>query len=270
MLHDATLMCGICHPESSTATTHVHTAGVSTVTLSIPGTMHVQKVHQWLASILESSVDTNATATNKSEPATSNHNDQQQIFRFKGIISVRFESFQVPSHCTKGGDELGLYLDRHLIVQGVYDLWDIRACAPNCFGIPTQMLLPRPTSIGARRSTLLATTTTTAVDRLLNPNSFNKHLAPRKQLRFCSGKGSGATSGNCIHSKDRPVWVLYGDKDPRTPGRRVESLIKYESVVKVVELAGVGHCPHDEAPELVNPLLAVCYLLFCRALMQTG
>jgi pimeloyl-ACP methyl ester carboxylesterase len=26
-------------------------------------------------------------------------------------------------------------------------------------------------------------------------------------------------------------------------------------VEKVVPLEGIGHCPHDEAPELVNPFL---------------
>jgi hypothetical protein len=36
----------------------------------------------------------------------------------------------------------------------------------------------------------------------------------------------------------------------------VEALKKISSVVEVVEaFDGVGHCPHDEAPELVNPLL---------------
>jgi pimeloyl-ACP methyl ester carboxylesterase len=53
----------------------------------------------------------------------------------------------------------------------------------------------------------------------------------------------------------RPVWVCYGDQDPWTPGPRVERLIQYEPVAQVVRLSGAGHCPHDETPELVNPLL---------------
>lgn len=56
--------------------------------------------------------------------------------------------------------------------------------------------------------------------------------------------------------EDLPVWICYGDKDPWTPGARVESLSKMEIVERVVQLGpSVGHCPHDEAPELVNPLL---------------
>ena len=54
-----------------------------------------------------------------------------------------------------------------------------------------------------------------------------------------------------------PVWVCYGEDDPWTPGDRVESLgRRFSSVVERVDsFPGVGHCPHDEAPELVNPFL---------------
>jgi len=52
-----------------------------------------------------------------------------------------------------------------------------------------------------------------------------------------------------------PVWIVYGDQDPWTPGPRVEALANYPAVEKVVSLSRVGHCPHDESPETVNPLL---------------
>jgi pimeloyl-ACP methyl ester carboxylesterase len=60
-----------------------------------------------------------------------------------------------------------------------------------------------------------------------------------------------------IFPKQLPVWICYGDADPWTPGLRVESLGKrFAPVVERVErLPGVGHCPHDEAPELVHPLI---------------
>jgi len=53
----------------------------------------------------------------------------------------------------------------------------------------------------------------------------------------------------------KPVWICYGKVDPWTPPGRVEALINKTPVEKVVGWDGVGHCPHDEAPELVNPLL---------------
>jgi len=53
----------------------------------------------------------------------------------------------------------------------------------------------------------------------------------------------------------KPVWITYGKEDPWTPPARVDALQKKDCVEKVVSLEGIGHCPHDEAPELVNPFI---------------
>lgn len=53
----------------------------------------------------------------------------------------------------------------------------------------------------------------------------------------------------------KPVWICYGKDDPWTPAQRVEALSQMPTVERVEGFAGVGHCPHDEAPELVHPLL---------------
>ena len=58
-----------------------------------------------------------------------------------------------------------------------------------------------------------------------------------------------------IFPSEKPVWICYGKQDPWTPSARVDALVKKPSVEKVVGFDGVGHCPHDEAPELVNPFL---------------
>jgi len=52
-----------------------------------------------------------------------------------------------------------------------------------------------------------------------------------------------------------PVLVCYGEQDPWTPAARVQALERFERVERVVPLPDAGHCPHDEAPDLVNPLL---------------
>lgn len=55
---------------------------------------------------------------------------------------------------------------------------------------------------------------------------------------------------------NKPVWVCYGLNDPWTPPDRVERLVDFtDNVERVVALKDAGHCPHDEVPELVNPLL---------------
>jgi len=61
-----------------------------------------------------------------------------------------------------------------------------------------------------------------------------------------------------------PTWVVYGEADPWTPKKRVENLRKVgrvgdeygeSTVERIVGLEGVGHCPHDESPEVVNRLI---------------
>ena len=54
---------------------------------------------------------------------------------------------------------------------------------------------------------------------------------------------------------DKPVWICYGKDDPWTPPARVDALLNKPTVERVVGWDKVGHCPHDEAPELVNPFL---------------
>ncbi|NUN64957.1 alpha/beta fold hydrolase [Pseudanabaena biceps] len=51
--------------------------------------------------------------------------------------------------------------------------------------------------------------------------------------------------------------VLWGDRDPWEPialGR--ESFTKFACVKEFIAIANAGHCPQDEAPELVNSILA--------------
>ena len=59
-----------------------------------------------------------------------------------------------------------------------------------------------------------------------------------------------------------PVWVIYGKDDPWTPEKRVEKLKDIGNVAggkgpveRIIGLEGVGHCPHDESPEVVNKLI---------------
>ncbi|WP_225889326.1 alpha/beta fold hydrolase [Halomicronema hongdechloris] len=52
-----------------------------------------------------------------------------------------------------------------------------------------------------------------------------------------------------------PVLILWGEADPWEPVALGRELGRYEAVEAFIPLPGVGHCPQDEAPELVNPLL---------------
>lgn len=52
-----------------------------------------------------------------------------------------------------------------------------------------------------------------------------------------------------------PVLIGWGDKDPWEPIELGRNYGSFESVEDFVVLPNVGHCPQDEAPHLVNPLV---------------
>jgi pimeloyl-ACP methyl ester carboxylesterase len=52
-----------------------------------------------------------------------------------------------------------------------------------------------------------------------------------------------------------PVLLIWGAEDPWEPVELGKALANYPMVEDFIVLEGVGHCPQDEAPELVNPLL---------------
>jgi pimeloyl-ACP methyl ester carboxylesterase len=52
-----------------------------------------------------------------------------------------------------------------------------------------------------------------------------------------------------------PAIILWGTDDPWEPIDLGRELANYPQVEKFIPLEGLGHCPQDEAPELVNPIL---------------
>lgn len=55
--------------------------------------------------------------------------------------------------------------------------------------------------------------------------------------------------------RDTVIEVCYGVKDPWTPAARVNALSRF-GVRRITQLQNLGHCPHDESPDDVNPLIA--------------
>ncbi|GJQ15665.1 hypothetical protein GpartN1_g7456.t1 [Galdieria partita] len=65
----------------------------------------------------------------------------------------------------------------------------------------------------------------------------------------------GATPEELLEKLTLPVAILWGENDPWEPLTLGRNLKRFSCVRRFVTLPQVGHCPHDEAPELVNPLL---------------
>ncbi len=51
------------------------------------------------------------------------------------------------------------------------------------------------------------------------------------------------------------TWILWGSEDPWEPIALGKEFANFPCVERFIPLEGVGHCPQDEAPELVNPIL---------------
>lgn len=63
-----------------------------------------------------------------------------------------------------------------------------------------------------------------------------------------------------VISSSLPLLVLWGDEDPFTPldgpiGKYFASLPSQLPYVTLFVLQGVGHCPHDDRPDLVHKKL---------------
>ena len=70
-------------------------------------------------------------------------------------------------------------------------------------------------------------------------NLFNDHLAP-----------------DLLAGLNLPVRMLWGSKDPwEDPAEAQRWAASFACVRELQVLEGLGHCPHDEAPERVNPIL---------------
>ncbi|MFM1811278.1 MAG: hypothetical protein RLZZ336_216 [Cyanobacteriota bacterium] len=75
-------------------------------------------------------------------------------------------------------------------------------------------------------------------------NLFNDHLAPDLLSELDAA------------SPLLPVRLLWGEADPwEDPAEARQWAADHACIQELVVLPGVGHCPHDEDPERVNPIL---------------
>ena len=53
-----------------------------------------------------------------------------------------------------------------------------------------------------------------------------------------------------------PVDLIWGEQDPWEPLPEAQRWSEQISCVRSISvISGAGHCPHDEAPDQVNPVL---------------
>jgi G3E family GTPase len=128
-----TLNSGFCMPVAPSplaASSHKHTTAVATVSFNCPGTVDLQKINSWLASILwpnqdekdkvlRARLESKEVPTHKRKAETTT----MQLFRVKGILSVKHSNLEEEDQPFVDGSSA---VDtRRFIVQAVYDLWEI-------------------------------------------------------------------------------------------------------------------------------------------------
>jgi len=70
-----------------------------------------------------------------------------------------------------------------------------------------------------------------------------------------TGYSGGPTPEDLLVQLPCGAVVLWGDRDPWEPIALGRAFQEFACVEAFIPLPGVGHCPQDEAPDLVNPLL---------------
>ncbi len=70
-----------------------------------------------------------------------------------------------------------------------------------------------------------------------------------------TGYSSGPLPEDLLPQLSCPAIAIWGAADPWEPIVLGRELMSVPAVWEFIELPAVGHCPQDEAPELINPLL---------------
>jgi len=78
--------------------------------------------------------------------------------------------------------------------------------------------------------------------------------APDVFIAF-TGYSQGPLPEDLLANLPCSAILLWGTRDPWEPFHLGQELAQFNCVEDFVPLEGVGHCPQDEAPELVNPIL---------------
>jgi pimeloyl-ACP methyl ester carboxylesterase len=90
------------------------------------------------------------------------------------------------------------------------------------------------------------------VDILMSPASDPGAVAVF--LAFTS-YSSGPLPEDLLPKLPCPTIIVWGAADPWEPIELGREFADYPQVLKFIPLEGVGHCPQDEAPQIINPIL---------------
>jgi pimeloyl-ACP methyl ester carboxylesterase len=70
-----------------------------------------------------------------------------------------------------------------------------------------------------------------------------------------TGYSQGPLAEDLLPQITCPTLIIWGEADPWEPIALGKELANYECVQDFIVLPELGHCPQDEAPEVINPIL---------------
>ncbi|BAZ16146.1 alpha/beta hydrolase fold-containing protein [Calothrix sp. NIES-4071] len=100
------------------------------------------------------------------------------------------------------------------------------------------------------------------IDILMSPASDPGAVAVF--LAFTS-YSSGPLPEDLLPKLPCPAIIVWGAADPWEPIDLGREFANYPQVLKFIPIEGVGHCPQDEAPQIVNPILQDWISEQCRS-----
>lgn len=78
-------------------------------------------------------------------------------------------------------------------------------------------------------------------------------------LKTLGSGGSGPSPEELLPNISCPILMLWGEDDPWTPYRKGfhpgVKFPQYNRKLQLVSLPNTGHCPHDEKPQQVHPII---------------
>jgi pimeloyl-ACP methyl ester carboxylesterase len=74
-------------------------------------------------------------------------------------------------------------------------------------------------------------------------------------LKAMTGSKFGPSVKTLLPTLDIPMLLIWGQEDRMIPAQLARQFSQHNPRLQLIELENAGHCPHDECPDRVNPIL---------------
>ncbi len=92
---------------------------------------------------------------------------------------------------------------------------------------------------------------------ILSSPAYDRHSSRALATMVLSQRElpSEYTARSALPRMNLPMMLIWGAKDTFVPPKIAKTIVSFNPAVEFVSLPEVGHCPHDEVPGVINPIL---------------